>query len=104
MRSNIARTCCSGSVPARDPLVVMRGEGSRRALLAALELGQERDHVLELLRVALLEGRERGHGRGGVDQRPGDRLPGHAVRDVGELRPGAVVAVLADLVAGPTPR
>src|SRR3954463_15323702 len=91
MRSNIARTCCSGSVPAWTP--------STEATL--LQLGEEADEGVELLgRQAL----ERRHRRRRVAQRRGDGLRRELVGHVGQGRPGAVVAVLADLVAGQAAR
>src|SRR3954463_5393974 len=97
MRSNIARTRCSGSAPDGGPLVVMRRRVAL-GLLAALELRQEGDHVVELLGVLLLERGEGRHGRGRVDQRARDGLARDAAGDLGQLRPRTVVAVLADLV------
>src|SRR3954449_11128731 len=65
----------------------------------AAELAEERDERVELLRRALLQAGERRHRRRRVDERPRDRLRRQPRRDVGQLRPRAVVAVLADLVA-----
>src|SRR4051812_45813217 len=102
MRSNIARTCGSSRVPgARPPRLVMP-----ETLLSpvAAELPEERHQRVELVRRALLQPGERGHWRGRVDQRPRDRLGRQPRRDVGEVRPRPVVAVLADLVTCETAR
>src|SRR3954471_2628426 len=101
MRSNIARTCGSSRVPgARPPRLVIRARLLESALVARpAQLPEERDEIVELLRRALLQARERRHRRGRVDERARDRLRRQARGDVGQLRPRAVVAVLADLVA-----
>src|SRR3954462_15272826 len=101
MRSNIARTWGSSRVPgARPPRLVMRARLLESALVAGpAELAEEGDEVVELLRRGLLQAGERRHRRRRFDQRPRDRLGRQARGDVGHLRPWAVVAVLADLVA-----
>src|SRR5215212_3748008 len=88
MRSNIAWTWGSESVPLRASLM--------RVLLQRAEVVDER---LEVLRLALLEARVRRHRRGRVDQRALDRLARKVAGDVGEVRPRARVAVLAHAVA-----
>src|SRR5579875_2064121 len=105
MRSNIARTCGSGSTPgASEP---RSATDWARAVMQRdqpwlLQHGQEVDQVLELLGILLLEALERRHRGRRVDERRGDRLRSHAVADLGERRPGAVVAVVPDDVAGET--
>src|SRR3954471_22055490 len=100
MRSNIARTCGSSRVPgARPPRLVMP-----ETLPGPAELSEERDERVELVRRALLQPGERRHRRGRVDERPRDRLGRQPRRDVGEVRPRPVVAVLADLVTCETAR
>src|SRR5437762_12416846 len=94
MRSNIARTCVSGSVPAAWPAIGVASGPS----VAALERGDVADQLVELLRLLLLELREVGHERGRIQERSRDRLAAEPVADLGEV--GAErVAVLADLVA-----
>src|SRR3954447_24025785 len=103
MRSNIARTCGSSRVPgARPPRLVMPATLLRS--LAGAQLPEERHECVELVRRGLLQPGERRHRRGRVDERPRDRLGWQARRDVGEVRARAVVAVLADLVAGEAAR
>src|SRR5919206_2386223 len=93
MRSNIWRTWVSANVPVApvtgDPL---------------LELTEEEDERPELLRLLGGQALERRHRRRGISERLGDRV----LRDLGghvrELRPRAVVAVLADLVTGQAAR
>src|SRR3954469_10545620 len=98
MRSNIARTCGSSRVPgARPPRLVMPATLLRS--LAGAQLPEERHERVELVRRGLLQPGERRHRGGRVDERPSDRLRGQPRRDVGQVRAGAVVAVLADLVA-----
>src|SRR5215211_9398307 len=118
MRSNIARTCGSGSVPrssARGSALVtcrapgrLSGRGTATACGDAtdaelLQRRQEVDHLLELLRVLPLKLRVRGHRRGRIDERAGDRLAGESRPHLGQLGPD-LVSVLADLVAAETPR
>src|SRR3954453_11626328 len=102
MRSNIARTCGSSRVPGAPPPRLVMPE----TLLSpvAAELPEERDECVELVRRGLLQPGERRHWRGRVDGRPSDRLGWQPRRDVGEVRARAVVAVLADLVAGEAAR
>src|SRR5690242_3781927 len=88
MRSNIARTCPSSRVPLRA--------AELNGLLVALELRQERDERLLLLRRQVLEGR---HRRRRVVKCALDRAREQLGADVGQMRPRPVVAVLADLVA-----
>src|SRR4051812_44103527 len=96
MRSNIARTCCSGNVPTRSGLPSALG----RALIgASAERGEEVDEGVELLGVLLAERRVRRHRGRRVHERPRDRLPWQARPDVSEVGTGSGVAVLADLVA-----
>src|SRR3954447_12602587 len=98
MRSNIARTCGSSRVPgAGPPRLVMPATLLRPG--AAAQLAEECDQRVELVRRALLQARERRHPRGRGDERPGERGGGQSRRDVGQVRPRPVVAVLADLVA-----
>src|SRR3954469_17430061 len=92
MRSNMASTYGSASRPA-----VLIGE-------VLLEARQEVDELVELLGTLLLQRRKRRHRRSRVHERPCDRLTAQARADVGEGRPRAGVAVLADLVAGETAR
>src|SRR5947208_1234025 len=91
-RSNIARTWGSESLP-----LVSAGAGA--VMTELLELREEVDELVELLRIALLQSDERRHRRRGVHERAGDRVARQACPDVGEVRTGAGVAVLADLVA-----
>src|SRR6186997_2642323 len=93
MRSNIARTCGSSRVPGARPAVI----GTK--LLVALQLPEERDHRVELVRLGLLQVRERRHRRGRVDERSRDRLRREPRGDLRQRRPGTAVAVLTDLVA-----
>src|SRR3954453_14155676 len=90
MRSNMASTCGSASRTA----VLMRE--------VLLEARQERDELVELLRVLLLQRLERRHRRSWVDQRARDRLAPQARPDVREGRARSGVAVLADLVTAKT--
>src|SRR3954447_23578184 len=92
MRSNIASTCGSASGPE---------ELMRRGLLQAR---QEVDELVELLGALLLQRREGRHRRRRVDERPRNRLAAKARPDLGQGRPGASVAVLADLVAAEAAR
>src|SRR5919107_5093134 len=93
MRSNIAWTCGSESVPLRAP-PAEEVEFTTRLL----ERAEVVDQLFELRRVALLEARVRRHRRGRVDQRARDRLARQVPRDVREVRAGARVAVLAHAV------
>src|SRR3954470_11137524 len=93
MRSNIAWTCGSGSVP-----------GAGILGLTALEGPEVVHELLELLRVLLPERRERGHRSRRVDQRPSDGGPRQARADLGEVGAGSRVPVLADPVAAEAAR
>src|SRR3954470_12642536 len=93
MRSNIARTWFSGSVPAACADI-----GVAALVVPALERGYVADQLVELLRLLLLQPLEVGHERRRVDQRAGDRLAAEAVADVGQVGTEGV-AVLTDLVA-----
>src|SRR5918995_3234382 len=96
MRSNIARTCPSSSVPGLGPATLGGvGTGLRVAALA-LELAEERDEILLLLLRQLGVGR---HRRRRVLQRAHDRRLRQHAAYVSQLRSRPVVAVLADLVA-----
>src|ERR671936_2849525 len=95
MRSNIARTCVSGSVPAAWP--AMKG------LVAALERGDVADELVKLLRLLLAQPGEVGLEGGRVQERAGDRLAAEPVADLGEVGPQRV-AVLAHLVAAEAAR
>src|SRR4051795_2377901 len=91
MRSNIARTWPSSRTP-----------GVPAAISALLAEGAEEVHEhAELLGREVREGR---HRRRRVDERPRDRLARQPARDVLQRRPGAVVAALAELVAGQAAR
>src|SRR3954447_24075749 len=92
MRSNIASTCGSARRPAE---LMPRG---------LLQARQEADELVELLGVLLLQRRERRHRRSRVQQRPRNRLTAQTRTDLRERRPGARVAVLADLVAAQAAR
>src|SRR3712207_5694460 len=103
MRSNIARTCPSSSVPERASAA---GMVSRRRLLAVDELflsAQDPEEVDEVPFLLLGEPGEGRHRRRRVLQRPPDRRLGQLVADVGQLRSWPVVAVLAELVARGAP-
>src|SRR6478609_8116684 len=82
MRSNIARTCVSGSVPGAF-------------VIWSAELREELDERVALLRRQVREG---GHRRRRVDERPCDRLFRQPCPDVGQMRTGTGVAVFAELV------
>src|SRR4051812_34507027 len=110
MRSNIARTWPSGSVPARAASEGIPGGGSAAAvctLLGArpgagrlLARPAQRGEELDQRRLLLLrEAGEGRHRRGRVLQRAQDGARQQLVADVCQVRPGAVVAVLPDLVA-----
>src|SRR5215218_8569327 len=85
MRSNIARTCGSGSVPVE--------------LTPLAERGEVLDELAELLRILLRETAVRRHRRRRVEQRPPDRGRSEPVADLGQLRPRPGVSVVADPVA-----
>src|SRR5436305_327603 len=100
IRSNIAWTCGSSRVPGAPPGAACALALTATGLALLLQLGQEADQSLELLRVLLGQVLERRHRRRRVAQRRGDRSGAELRADVGEWRAGAVVAVLADHVAG----
>src|SRR6478735_4840339 len=98
MRSNIASTCSSGSVPfcaagpaAAESLMALRLEDKR----LSAQLAEEVDQSSLLFLRHVLEAR---HRRRRVVQRALDRLLGQARADLRQVRPGTVVAVLAELV------
>src|SRR2546423_10237503 len=101
MRSNIARTCVSSKVPGAVEVLAPIAAATVSELL---ELGEEVDQVVELLRGLLRELLERRHRRRRVDQRRGDGRRSQLVADLGQGRTGPVVAVLTDDVAGQTSR
>src|ERR1051326_547775 len=92
MRSNIARTCGSESLP-----LVSAGAGA--VMVELPERRKEVDELVELLRVLLLERAEGRHRCRGVDERARDRVARQAGADVREVRSRPRVAVLTDLVA-----
>src|SRR5438128_834162 len=98
MRSNIACTCGSGSVPLR----------ARPAEVGLMRLLPERtqvvDQVVELLRALLLEVHERRHRRRGVDERAGDRRLRKRRADLRQVRTRPRVAVVADAMAAEAAR
>src|SRR3954464_14422936 len=105
MRSNIARTESAGSVPVPAP---MRGLSARGlAAAAALTLDappdllafQRSEEVDERGLLVLRQVTEGGHGSGRVLERAPQRALLELVADVGQVRAGTVVPVLADLVA-----
>src|SRR3954451_13438793 len=99
MRSNIACTCGSESVPLRAP-PAEEVEFTARLL----ERAEVVDQLVELLRIALLEARVRRHRRGRVHERARDGLAREAAGDVRQLRARPGVAVLADAVAAQAAR
>src|SRR4029079_14662653 len=106
MRSNIARTWVSSNRPGRPSCATGAGFPGPPALWLAgtaplLELREEVDDRIELLRRQVLERR---HRRRRVHERARDALPGKARGDVGEVRPRPGVAVLTDLVTGQASR
>src|SRR4051794_11732398 len=106
MRSNIARTESAGGGP--GPAALFRrsfpprgGATAARALsspflVAAL---QRREEVHERDFLVLGKSAEGGHRGGRILERAADRALLELVADVGEVRTGAAVAVLADHVA-----
>src|SRR4051794_33688593 len=96
MRSNIARTESAGSVPVRAAKLARLGAAAARRAVSS----QRGEEVHERLFLVLREAGEGGHRRGGVLERAADRRLLQLAADVREVRAGAVVAVLADLVAG----
>src|SRR3954469_21521582 len=107
MRSNIARTDSAGSVP-EAPAAISRalpagGVDAAAGLLgpALLRLSLQRGEEVDQRRLLVLgHAAERGHRRRRVLQRAPDRALLELVADVAEVWARAVVAVLADLVAG----
>src|SRR4051794_387790 len=95
MRSNIARTWVSGSVPAAGSALM--------PLVPGLERGDVGDQLVEFLGIGPLERPEGRHRRGRVDQRAGDRVLAQPVADVRQVRTERV-AVLADLEAAQATR
>src|SRR5215213_5029664 len=94
MRSNIASTCGSESVP-------LRASPAEAWLMTRLlaQVPEEVHDFFELLGVALAEPRVRRHRGSRVDQRAGDRLARQLAADVAQVRARPGVAVLADPVA-----
>src|SRR5690348_16122665 len=70
---------------------------SREGREGLVERGEEIGELVELLRRKFAEGR---HDTGANFDRADDRRARDALGDVGQFRPGAVVAVLAQLVTG----
>src|SRR3954469_10289794 len=99
MRSNIAWTCGSESVPLRAPPAEVGLIGA-----TLLQRPEVVDQLVELLRVALLEAGVGGHRRRGVHERAGDRLARQPAGDVRERGAGPGVAVLAHPVAAEAAR
>src|SRR4051794_4682039 len=111
MRSNIARTWPSGSVPVRAAAEGIAGDGSAAAVLTLLCAGagaarllvrpaQRRQEVHERRLLLLRQTGEGRHRRRRVLQRAQDGAGQQLVADVGQVRSWTVVAVLADLVTG----
>src|SRR4051794_4045968 len=106
MRSNIARTESAGSVPVSAPIgALSAGRLDAAAALAlnpALHLGalQGGEEVHERGLLVLRQGAEGRHRRGRVLERATERALLELVPDVGQVGAWAVIAVLADLVAG----
>src|SRR3954465_15840198 len=90
MRSNIAWTWGSESVPLRAP-----GAEEEFIWETLLECAEVVDERVEAVRVQLAQARVGRHRRGGVHERAGDRLALHAAAHVREVRSWAGVAVLA---------
>src|SRR5436190_16754707 len=96
MRSNIARTCDSGRVPLRAVPTPPR----EVSVIEGLPQRAEEVHELvEASRTLLPQAGERRHRRGGVDERAGNGRARQPRADLGQIRPGAGGAVVADLVA-----
>src|SRR5688572_14307407 len=91
MRSNIAFTWMSGSVPDA-------GVPPLTSALVGLQRRDVIDELVELLGVLALERRVRRHRWRRVHERARDRVLSERVADVRQVRPERV-AVLADLVA-----
>src|ERR1700693_1148908 len=111
MRSNMARTCAVSSRPegraraagsaAEDPLApfapVMAPAPCWAGIAGTLlQLVQKEDRGVELVRRQVPE---RGHWRGGIDERAGDAIERSTRADVGQVGTGPVVPVFAELVA-----
>src|SRR4051794_28161628 len=114
MRSNIARTWPSGSVPVRAASEGIGGGGSAAAVLTPLPAGprpagllaraaQRRQELHERRLLLLWKAGERRHRRRRVLERAQDRPRQQLVADVGQVRARPVVAVLTDLVACEAP-
>src|SRR3954454_6651193 len=109
MRSNIARTWPSGSVPVRAAAEGIAGDGSAAAVLTLLCAGagargdvpaaQRREEVDERRLLFLRQAGEGRHRCRRVLQRAQDGARQQLVADVAQVRTGSVVAVLTDLVA-----
>src|SRR5688500_12021394 len=99
MRSNITRTCVSGSVPAAGPPTA-----SVSALTPLSERREVLDEGVELLRVVLGQAAVGRHRRRRVDQRPADRRRAQSLADLGQLRTGPGIAVVRYSVAAQTAR
>src|SRR3954452_23668936 len=100
MRSNIARTCFSGSVPVAAPPTA----SSPLSLTALSKRSEELNEFVELLRVVLGEPAVRRHRRRRVEQGPANRGRSEARSDLRQRRARAGGAVLADPVAAQTAR
>src|SRR5919106_3474144 len=110
MRSNIARTCVSGSVPdAGVPPLIWScassglGPVGSGSLLLALERRYVLDELVELLGVLPLERRIGRHRRGRVYERARDCVRPESSPYLGQVGSDGV-AVLADLVAAEASR
>src|SRR4051812_7862026 len=100
MRSNIARTCDSGSVPVAAPPTA----SSPLSLTPLSKRSEELNEFVELLRVVLGEPAVRRHRRRRVEQRPANGGRFEALSDLRQLRPRSRVAVVADPVAAQASR
>src|SRR4051812_42377284 len=108
MRSNIARTESAGKVPVPAPICRLSLSAGRFDAAATLALDapllvaalQRREEIDQRGLLVLRQAAERRHGCGGVLEGAPDGALLQLVADVGQVRAGAVVAVLADLVAG----
>src|SRR4051795_6516405 len=97
MRSNIARTWGSDSLPRVSA-------GAAVLMTDLLEAREKVDESVELLGVLLLKVGERRHRGRGIHERAGDRVARQSRPDMGQVRARPGVAVLADLVAALTTR
>src|SRR5450759_632819 len=93
MRSNIARTCTASSRPAEDPRAAGSPPCSAGMVGTLLQLREEFDDRVELLRRQVPE---RGHRRGRVDQRAGDPLLLKPRADVRQLGPWPCLLYTSD--------